>query len=1186
MRCGRIDGVAEAFDDGVHNRRIDDEGRRQQHMIAAHPVNRTAHGIDHQPARHGLSLHLRMQLVLRRERLLAPPIGNQLDRLKKPAPAHVSDERVIAKSLLEPSRKLSALRAHVREQPVALYHALHRQRRGAGERMTHIGVTVLKSAGTLGNRIEDFVLHEERADRRITAAEPLCDRHEIGRNSFLLARVQRTRAPHAAHDLVENQQDTMAVADFPYPLKIAGNRGHRTQGGANHGLGNKGHDVLAAELPDLCIELLGQPFGVSLRGLLRAPLAIFEHRRYMVRLEQQRSELLALLFPSADRQRAQGYAVIALAARNDVSPLRLPKLDKILPRQLERGLDCLRSAAHEEDTTDTFRRARDQLVGELFGYISREEARMCVSQTVELLAHRGEHVRMRMSQAGDRRPAGSIDILASGRIADDDALSLRGDRIGVTGLTMKNVSHGAALYINSRSSGAGLTRLRSCLTRRAGASLIRRHTRRLEQRKSVPAMGWRIGIDIGGTFTDVALVDDASGDIGVAKVPTTPGDLTRGVLDALDAAMRRYEVAPGGVDHLSHATTVVTNAILQECGSRAALITTRGFRDVLELRRSARANLYDLFQDAPATLIPRRLRFEITERVGADGAVVTPLAEAEIDGLIAALGAARVEAVAVSFLFSFLNPQHERKLGERLGAALPHVPIYLSCDVLPEIKEFERSSTTAVCAYVGPILASYLKRLEEATRTAGLPALHLMGSNGGILESREAIAMPAVAVESGPAAGVVAAALLARQSGRPDLLSFDMGGTTAKASLIRGGHYETTPDYEVGGGPSMSRWMTGTGHPIRMPVIDLAEVSAGGGSIAWVDRAGALRVGPQSAGADPGPVCYGRGGSEPTVTDCDLLLGYLDKKSLLGGDLAIDHAAANAAVGKHLADPLGVDVRTAAAAVIDIVNHSMAEVLKIVSVQRGHDPRDFALAAFGGAGPLHAAALATELGISEIICPPIPGAFSALGLVGSELKRDYVRTLHRAPGSSDAAGLPDSVEAAFRVLEREGAAMLDRAGIPAERRRLDRSVDARYARQSFELAIPASRRPVDEIALTEISERFHERHLQTYGHNNRSEPVQIVSVRVAAIGAIPPLSIRDRPAPAGTDALKSKRALWFRETALVDAAIYDRARMPAGYAVRGPAVIESLDSTILVPPGWKADMSEDGFVLLSLGKDP
>jgi N-methylhydantoinase A len=690
-------------------------------------------------------------------------------------------------------------------------------------------------------------------------------------------------------------------------------------------------------------------------------------------------------------------------------------------------------------------------------------------------------------------------------------------------------------------------------------------------------MAWRIGVDIGGTFTDVALVDDTSGQIGVAKVLTTPGNLAEGVLGALTTAMSRHQVAAADVGLLSHATTVVTNAILGETGARAALITTRGFRDVLELRRSARADLYDLFQDAPATLIPRRRRFEITERVGADGAVVTPLAENEIDPLIAALKAAQVDAVAISLLFSFLNPEHERRLGARLRTALPDVPVYLSSEVLPEIKEFERSSTTAVCAYAGPILASYLERLEQATKSRALPPLYLMGSNGGILEAAEAMAMPAMAVESGPAAGVVAAARVARQTGRLDLLSFDMGGTTAKASLIRGGQYETTPEYEVGGGSSMSRWMNGTGHPIRVPVIDLAEVSAGGGSIAWVDRAGGLRVGPKSAGADPGPVCYGRGGSEPTVTDCNLLLGYLDKTSLLDGELAIDHAAAQAAVRKRLAEPLGVDVRTAAAAVIDVVNHAMAEALKIVSVQRGHDPRDFALAAFGGAGPLHAAALADELGLSDVICPPIPGAFSALGLVSTDLKRDYVRTLYTTVGAAD----PAAVEAAFVDLERKGAAMLERAGVAPERRRFERSVDARYPQQSHELVVGMPPRTIDKAVLSEIADSFHDRHKHTYGHDNRSELVQIVSIRVAAIGAIPPLTIRDRVAPVGADGIKGRRQVWFRATGATDAVIYERRRMPAGFTAPSPAVIESLESTILVPPGWQAKMDADGFVLLT-----
>ena len=690
-------------------------------------------------------------------------------------------------------------------------------------------------------------------------------------------------------------------------------------------------------------------------------------------------------------------------------------------------------------------------------------------------------------------------------------------------------------------------------------------------------MVWRLGIDIGGTFTDVAVVEEASGRIGVAKVVTTPGDLAAGVLHALQSAMRRYNVINTEVGLLSHATTVVTNAILEEKGARAALIMTRGFRDILELRRSARANLYDLFQDAPATLIPRRRRFEISERIGADGKIVTPLAENEIDALIASLKSTGVDAIAVSLVFSFLNPMHERQLGARLRAALPDIPVYLSSDVLPEMREFERTSTTAVCAYVGPILASYLARLEVATRSQKLPPLYLMGSNGGILEADEAIVIPAMAVESGPAAGVVAAALVARQTGRQNLLSFDMGGTTAKASLIRDGRYDTTPEYEVGGGSSMTRWTSGTGHPVRLPVIDLAEVSAGGGSIAWVDRAGALRVGPKSAGADPGPACYGRGGTEPTVTDCNLLLGYLDQQSLLGGELPIDQAAATAAIQARLAKPLGVDARTAAAAVIDIVNHAMAEALKIVSVQRGHDPRDFVLAAFGGAGPLHATALASELGIVEVICPPIPGAFSALGLIATELKRDYAQTLFITADTAD----PAALEAAFMVLEDKGSAMLDRAGITPESRRFERAVDARYERQSYELTIPVGSHPVDQITSQKIAEDFHSRHRHTYGHDNRSEPVKIVIVRVAAIGMIPPLMIRDIPADGRVDAIKCRRQLWFRETGDVDAPIYDRSRMPLGLKMAGPAVIESLESTILVPPRWQARVTEDGFVVLT-----
>lgn len=687
---------------------------------------------------------------------------------------------------------------------------------------------------------------------------------------------------------------------------------------------------------------------------------------------------------------------------------------------------------------------------------------------------------------------------------------------------------------------------------------------------------WRVGIDIGGTFTDVALVEEATGSLGVVKVPTTPEDFGRGVLDGVRTALDKYGIDAASVGLLSHATTVVTNAILEQKGARCALVATRGFRDVLELRRSARPDLYDLFQDAPHILIPRRHRFEITERIGADGAVVTALHEDEIPGLIEAIRVAEPEAIAVSLLFSFLNPEHERQLGAALRTAFPDIPVYLSSEVLPEIREFERTSTTAVCAYVGPILGAYLDRLSEATGSLGLPDLYVMGSNGGVFEVSEGIAMPAMAVESGPAAGVVAAALVAEQTGNRDILSFDMGGTTAKASLIRDGVYETTSEYEVGGAASGSRTMHGTGHPIRVPVIDLAEVSAGGGSIAWVDRAGSLRVGPRSAGAVPGPVCYDRGGSEPTVTDCNLLLGYLDQKSLLGGEMEIDPGKSRQAIEMRLAEPLGIDARTAAAGVIDVVNHEMAEALRIVSVQRGHDPRDFTLAAFGGAGPLHAAALAEELGMSHVLCPPIPGAFSALGLVTTDLRRDYSKTFFARTDQAD----PADLTAAFEALAVEGRAMLDRAGVPAERQDLSFSADARYTRQSYELAVPVLRDLPEREILPAVASAFHDRHEQTYGHARRDEPVQLVNVRLSAVGKIP--SIRLAQATGSGDAGKGSRTVWFRAHGELEASVLDRARMAPEQSVPGPAIIESLESTILIPPGWTGGMDADGFIHLTL----
>ncbi len=686
---------------------------------------------------------------------------------------------------------------------------------------------------------------------------------------------------------------------------------------------------------------------------------------------------------------------------------------------------------------------------------------------------------------------------------------------------------------------------------------------------------WRIGIDIGGTFTDLAAVEERTGRVAVCKLLTTPDDFTAGVVTGLRQALADNRIGPRDVTVLSHATTVVTNALLQHKGARAGLITTRGFRDVLELRRSSRADLYDLLQDAPAVLIPRRHRFEITERIDAQGNVVTPLAEQELPALVAAIDEAGLETVAVSLLFSFLNDAHERRVAEALRAALPHVTVFLSCDVLPEIREFERTSTTAVCAVVGPLLASYLHRLGDAAATLGLPTLHVMGSSGGVVDVAEALRVPAMTVESGPAAGVIAAALAGRQLSRPNLISFDMGGTTAKASVIVGGEIAVTAEYEVGGGGHANRWMHGTGHPIRVPVIDLAEVSAGGGSIAWVDPGGALKVGPDSAGADPGPAGYGCGGTRPTVTDADIVLGWLSRDALLGGDLRIDATAAEAAIAAHVAQPLGLSVPEAAARIAEVVNANMAQALRIVSIERGHDPAEFSLIAFGGAGPVHAAFLAAELGIPEVIVPPAPGAFSALGLVASDIRRDWSRTLYAGLASL----APERLAEAIAAMERAGRAFLADAQVLPERQVLLRQADLRYRRQAYELTLPIVEGPITCATLDRLAADFHAKHEQTYGHANRDEPVYLINLRLTALGQLPTVAFAQAPEPHRLS--EHSRHVWFAETGLVCTPVLYRGGLMPGVTLHGPIVIEALDSTVVLPPGWGADVNAAGFIRMT-----
>jgi N-methylhydantoinase A len=682
---------------------------------------------------------------------------------------------------------------------------------------------------------------------------------------------------------------------------------------------------------------------------------------------------------------------------------------------------------------------------------------------------------------------------------------------------------------------------------------------------------WRIGVDVGGTFTDVALVNERTGTIGLAKVPTTPPNFDQGVLTGIHQAMQKYGIAVDTVSLLAHATTVVTNALLEGKGARCGFIATRGFRDILELRRSCRADLYDVFQDGPAVLVPRRHRYEITERVDAQGKVLTALKVEELDDIVKQIKAAELETVAVSLMFSFLNDAHEKEIGKRLRAALPGVQVFLSHEILPEVREFERASTTAVCAYVGPVLSNYLVNLQEALSKNGLPKLHIMGSSGGVFDAAEALRMPAAAVESGPAAGVVAAALVGRQLGIPNVLAFDMGGTTAKAAVIANHEISVTTDYEVGGSGHVSRWQHGTGHPIRVPVIDLAEISSGGGSIVHVDPAGALKVGPKSAGSAPGPAGYGRGGTLPTVSDANFVLGYLNREALLDGALKVDFAAAERAIQEHVAVPLGLSVPDAASKIIEIVNNAMSEALRIVSVERGVDPREFTLVGFGGAGPVHVVALADLLDIPKVLVPPAPGAFSALGLVATDLRRDYSRTLFSSIDDVD----PERLGSAVRALKESAQEMYEAANVAPENRQLVFSVDVRYRRQSYELTIPVEG-DLEVGKLAQLKADFFARHKQQYGHASAVEPVVIVNLRLAAFGKLRKLDLRQVTGAAGRPV--KHRDVWFASTGFVDTPVHWRDSFDPGTTIDGPAVVESLDSTTVILPGWRMEVDSHGYM--------
>jgi N-methylhydantoinase A len=692
---------------------------------------------------------------------------------------------------------------------------------------------------------------------------------------------------------------------------------------------------------------------------------------------------------------------------------------------------------------------------------------------------------------------------------------------------------------------------------------------------------YSVGIDIGGTFTDVVLMDEHGGIVAEHKVDTTPAALEDCFVHALGRATEK--LAPDEVRRILHATTVATNSVLEGKGARTALVVTEGFRDILEIARQRRPSLYDLKAEKAKPLVPRRLVMEVKERVGADGSVVTDLENTELQRIAAAVEATRADSVVIALLFSYLNASHEHKLRDFLAQRFPRKLVVASADVIPEFREFERTSTAVLVGYLKPVFAAYTRDLakELKARAHDPKKLLIMNSAGGVMSPEAAGERPHAIVESGPAAGVIAAATLAAQLGEKNIISFDMGGTTAKASLIEGGAYCTTTEYEIGGGVHQSLAVRFTGYPIKAPMIELTECSAGGGSIASVDEVGVLKVGPRSAGADPGPACYGRGGTQPTVTDANLVLGRINPDYFVGGEARLDAKLAYLAIESRIAKPLGMTVMEAAAGIIDIVNAHMARILRVVSVARGLDPRDFALIAFGGAGPLHAADLAADLGIPRVVVPEAPGVFSALGLLWADLRADFSGTVRRNIAMENSS----QIEEALRRVEAEAQAWLEREKVPAGRRMLLRSAEMRYPLQNYEINVPLPAGKVDAAWIRRACEAFHAAHERLYSYCDREEAVQLVNLRVAAVGRT------DRPQPrplekggtAAQAALKGRRKVHFQGAGkFVDCPIYERDLLRAGNRVAGPAVIEQADSTIVVPPAYYAIVDPHGRIVLGL----
>ena len=674
----------------------------------------------------------------------------------------------------------------------------------------------------------------------------------------------------------------------------------------------------------------------------------------------------------------------------------------------------------------------------------------------------------------------------------------------------------------------------------------------------------RIGVDIGGTFTDLVWVDETTGAVRVGKLLTTPKDPSQAVEEGVVTLLHEAGAGAGAVRALIHGTTLATNALIERKGARVGLLATAGFRDAVEIGREGRYDMYDLFIDPPVPLVPRQLRVEVTERVLADGSVLRPLDPVQARAAIAELGTLGVEAIAICLLHAYRNPIHERALAALCSEILPGVPVSCSSDVVPEIREYERTSTTTANVYVMPLMARYLDDLERKLQELGVPGrLYVMMSAGGIATPETAKRVPIRLVESGPAAGALAAARSARQVGLDRLLSFDMGGTTAKACVIDRGEPLLAREFEVA---RADRFKKGSGLPIRVPVVELIEIGAGGGSVARVDRMGLLKVGPDSAGADPGPACYGAGGQEPTVTDADLLLGYLDADFFLGGRMRLDVEAARRAIETRVAQPMGLGVIEAAWGIHRVVNENMAAAARVHGIERGKDLRGYPLFAFGGAGPVHAWQVGRILRVPRVLVPYGAGALSAYGLLAAPLAFDFVRT---APQRLTAADW-ELINRLFQEMEAEGRRILRGAGVPDGEVTVRRSAEMRYFGQGHEVDVEVPPGLLTEASLAPITSSFETAYRLLYSRTPMGVPLEALNWRAVISGPPPDLTITSglETGAATAPTAKKHRAAYFPEAGgYVETPVYDRYRLDPGALLAGPAIVEERESTTVIGPG-------------------